>query len=78
LENFNDIDDDLLERSTDSDYAPPTFTTLEEAKIHYERKQLERQSDQLLSPLKQPKVKKAGKVRAEGWSEATAAYCPPQ
>mmetsp|Transcript_5933 Transcript_5933/g.11892 ORF Transcript_5933/g.11892 Transcript_5933/m.11892 type:complete len:1682 (-) Transcript_5933:15-5060(-) len=68
LENFNNEDDDSLERSTDSDYVPPAFSTLEEAKIHYERKQLERQSEQLLSPLKSAKnpgkKKKGGKAKS--------------
>ena len=47
----NDDNNDPLEQSDDSQYVPPSFASLEEAKIHYERKQLQRQHDHLLSPL---------------------------
>ena len=34
---------------------PPKFSTVEEAKIHYERQQLERQGMELLAPMKHKK-----------------------
>ncbi|GMH50231.1 hypothetical protein TL16_g00722 [Triparma laevis f. inornata] len=42
----------------DKVYQPPKFGSAEEAKIHYERKQLERQGLELLEPMKQKKLMK--------------------
>ncbi|GMH92010.1 hypothetical protein TrST_g562 [Triparma strigata] len=42
---------ELLEKT----YMPPKFSTVEEAKIHYERQQLERQGMELLAPMKHKK-----------------------